>query len=109
MTAPLTVMITIGIRHQNPMVLCQLKSRARPVVVRRNHTIGFRRWSVNCFGHQMYSPVTARTRNARLLMPVADRPVARYSPVAPMYRCQLVIDWKNWVVRAEPGPRMAPV
>src|SRR5215207_7179305 len=101
MTAPLTVMITIGIRLQNPMVLCQLKSRARAVVVRRNHRIGFKRWRVNCFGHQIYSPVTARTRNARLLIPVTDRPVARYSPVGPMYRCQLVIDWKNWVVRAE--------
>ena len=42
-------------------------------------------------------------------MPVADFARRPDSPVAPMYRCQLVIDWKNWVVRAEPVPRMAPV
>jgi hypothetical protein len=45
-------MITIGIRHQNPIVLCQLKSRARPVEVRRNQTIGLSPLRVSCFGHQ---------------------------------------------------------
>ena len=36
------------------------------------------------FGHQIYRPVIASSRNARLLMPVADLPSARDSPVAPM-------------------------
>ena len=42
-----------GIADQNPMTLCQLKSRALPGNPRRNQ-VTFLSWGqVHCFGHQM--------------------------------------------------------
>ena len=81
MTAPVAVStMRIG-AHQKPMTLCQLKSRARPVLVRLKNRIAVTCCGSHLCGHHRNSPVTARPRNARLETPVSDRPVSRVSPL----------------------------
>src|SRR5262245_14456343 len=88
-------MTASGTADQKPIVLCQLKSRALPRTLPRNH-VTFRMCDhLSDFGHQRYMPLSTTKRNIRFAAPVMALPVGLESPAIATYRCQFVIVAKN--------------
>ena len=75
-------MIASGIADQNPMVLCQLKSRAFPCSPLLNQVMPRRDDHFHDRGHQRNRPLTTMKRNARFDAPVTARPSGRLAPDA---------------------------
>src|SRR5678816_1065741 len=98
-----------GMADQNPMTLCQLKSRAFPLRVGLNHKELRNELNDHFRGHHRYRPLTTRPRNARLHAPVTARATSRFWPCAPNHRCQSVTTRKNFLTPCEPSPTTCPV
>src|SRR5688572_16661124 len=94
--------------HQKPIVLCQLKSRARAGSLRRNQVTFLTAFKFQFLGHHKSKPLITRNRKPRLDAPVIARATLRLSPFAPSQRCQSVTVRKKLLTRGEPSPRIWP-
>jgi hypothetical protein len=108
MHTELATISTSGTADQKPMVLCQLKSRARPCWPLVNQVTARREARDHARGHQSTTPETTMNRNARLAAPVTAFPVSRRGPLAASQRCQSVTARKNARTPCEPWPTTAP-
>jgi hypothetical protein len=109
MTMPVVVRTMSTGRHQKPITLCQLKSRALPCNPRLNQRVGRIERSVHLRGHHRYRPEMARNRKAVLQTPVMALPTARLSPCAPSHRCHSSRVWKKPRRPRAPWSRTSPV